>query len=369
MLSYTSAVASRTDIEGRHLLLGIVKRCYAIHGTRLRVADEQVPVRIVPDAGGPLARMKKLVDDSDALPPKPATDVVVTGTVHAPAPTPRLRVGVAAGRSARQLELFGPRRIDVGADGVPHFTAPTPFEALELNADNAYGGCDTHALARRLGGKVPTQHGIFAYPRNPAGMGYYIDIDRRRADGAPLPRIEDPGDRLTPERLFVPEPEMWIDQPVVGHIGWVAYNAFPRLGRIAGPLLRWQRARPLGEAALGDGEGLVREDLPELGKAHPRALQGAAPGLARERLRGDELIVLERLFPESPRLELELPGEVPEVSIHVAGLQPLHHSPVLQTVRIDLDRRQISLTWCVAQRMATPAPDAFLGEVGISAVF
>lgn len=303
-----------TCVEGpdqKCWLAGVAKRTYRI-ADRLRLADEQEPIVVVPrmdlDTDG---RLAKLLDDGDLVAPKIATDVVVQGTVRLPEPARRHIVAVAVGQNLRRLELLGPRRAAVNLRGAVTLPEPEPFETLTLDLDHAYGGYDGFAQLAFDGGRAwlspgiaPRKpRGVFAYPRNPTGRGYFIDLDRRRADGALLPAIEDVDDRLTPARFFRSRPRAWLDAPIPGNLGWVPYHAFPRCDRLTGVIVpRDPPTRSIRERAFADGD-----DLPHDGGIALRALQGAAPGLAAERLRGDELVILQGVFPECAERRFSLP--------------------------------------------------------------
>ena len=133
------------------------------------------------------------------------------------------------------------------------------------------------------------------------------------------------------------------------------------LVRCAGPLLPCDApTRPLREAALGDGDDLLaRAPLP-MGMLHPRALQGAAPGLARERLRGDEPVVLENLHPQQAELRFRLPGELPRIQMRPPELKVMSPKVVLQTLRIEPDRGRITLTWIGVLPLAAPPSREFV---------
>lgn len=353
---------------GRIGLACAVKRTYSLSTGRLTLADEQVPLVLFQDFERTLTGERRaLLDDSDMLPVKEATDVVLRGSAHARARTSELHVGLAVSGFARRLRVCGERQIEVSASGEPRFSSPAPFERVELGHALAYGGYDAHAhdlldppppppagspLDHDLGPDLrlaqppPRYPGVFAYPRNHAGVGYFIDVDRRRADGAALPQIEDPEDLLTPARLFVPSPTAWIDAPIPGSFGWVAPAWYPRIIRCVGALLPCDApTRPLREAALGDGDDLRGDDPFPPGMVHPRAMQGAAPGLARERLRGDEPVVLENLHPQQAELRFRLPGELPRIQMRPPELKVMSAKAILQTLRIEPDRERIILTW------------------------
>lgn len=372
--------ALRDPATGAPGLACLAKRTYALQGDRLRLADAQLPLVLAPElAVDDRGRFHDLLDDTDVTPEKPATDVIVTGTVRAPGPVTELPFAVAVGKSARALRAVGERFVEVRADGSVRFTPPAPFEQVTLGRELAYGGYDAYAqrelapfpreVERRLGGPV---HGVFAYPRNAVGRAYFLDVDPDRADGARLPLLEDPADPLTPERLFVPGPEAWIDAPIPASLGWVPYSWYPRLSRYAGPtaLAAARPARPLREAFFPDGSDLPGLAPLEPGRAHPRAVQGAAPGLACERLRGDELCILRGFSAAQPEQRFSLPGERPALSLAIPGLPDLTPAPVLNTVRIFADRGLVALTWgAVIPLHAFPADETFLASATLRVRF
>lgn len=348
--------------EGKLWLVCAAKRTYTFDGGRLRLADEQQPVLrdpVVEDDGH--GRMRSLLDDKDLCPPKAATDVVVTGRAHAPSGKAReLQVSVAVGKSARVLRVVGERRAEVSIEGHVRFTDPEPFESMPLSWELAYGGYDAYAHdelvppTRRGGRRIepsPRDEGVFAYPRNKIGRAYFIDVDRDRADGELLPQIEDPADRLTPSRFFVPHYKKWLDAPVPGGFGWVPHTWYPRIMWGLGGFIEHDLpSKPIREMAFADGADLLGPFRKN--EVLPRFMQGAAPGLACERLRGDELVILQNLVPGEAEARLHLPGERPKMEVRPPG-SPKAFTPeaVLQTVRIDAEKRTVSLAWCGAVRL------------------
>lgn len=348
-------LVSLSDTKKQGWLAGIVTRTYAFGGGGLVLADLQRPLTLVPTFElGDDGHATTLHDDADLIGPKIATDVVVTGSVRLDAATRRHEVGVAVGKSQRRLVLLGPRRATVSRRGEVAFEEPAPFETLTLGLQEAYGGYDEHAylgLAPPVPG-MPHLPGAFAYPRNPMGKGWIIDLDRRRADGLELPRLEDPEQPLEAKRLFIADERRWIDAPAPGHLGWVPHHCYPRVERLVGPLAgHLPPVRPIFESTRPDGD-----DLPAA-RITPRGLQGAAPGLAVERLRGDELVVMRGMFPDAAEVSFSLPSERPEVAITMPAVGTRKPRPILQTVRVDLDSRTVSLTWFSGIRNAVAIPE------------
>ena len=323
---------------------------------KLSLADWQAPLTLDPVMSNTsIDALATLEDDTDLSAPKEATDIVFRGTASSKKKTREMFVAIALGKAARRLRVWGERRAEVAPDGTVKFSQAEPFERARLDPQSAYGGYDEAAQDRL---DPPLQHniyilghkpvGIFAYPRNSAGTGYFIDLDRPRADGARLPRIEDPSDSLTPERFFVPVPEAWLDAPLPALLGWLPHSSYPRIVRYIGDRLpHLPPQRKIREIDLGCGDDLTEPKTLGQGEIHPRALQGASPGLARDRLRGDELGILQGLDAEAEEVRFSLPGEAPRFALQVPDIKKVFSPrPVLQTVRIDGDRREISLTWC-----------------------
>ncbi|MEP7121473.1 MAG: DUF2169 domain-containing protein [Byssovorax sp.] len=355
----------------RRALACVAKRTYSLDASgRLALADQQLPLTAEPEVeldayGG----HKLLCDDTDLGPPKVATDVVFTGSAYAEGRAAEVFAALVVGSFARRLRVCGERRAEVRADGSVRFSTPAPFERVAMSFEHAYGGYDEHAhwtLAPpkpeeivRFGRPV----GLFAYPRNSAGAAYFVDVDRARADGARLPQIEDPSDLLVPERFFVASPRAWIDAPIPGALGWLHHAWYPRMFRFAGPILAHDPpAHPIREIALGEGDDLAALQPLDAGTIHPRALQGAAPGLSRARLRGDEPVILQHLHRESADLRFALPGELPLFTLRPPDVKSFQPKPVLQTVRIEPDAGRISLTWCAVVPVASRVDEDFLDD-------
>lgn len=357
----TQTVRCAKSADGKLWMVCVAKRTYAFAGGRLTLADEQAPIVFDPDIEtDEHGRYRTLRDDMDLFPPKPATDVVVTGRAHAPGKVRELMVGMTVGRSARVIKVVGERRVEVTIEGAVRFPDPAPFESMPLSWDLAYGGYDAYAhdeLAppeRRNGRRIepsPREEGVFAYPRNKVGRGYFLDVDRDRADGELLPQIEDPGDPLIATRFFVPAPKAWIDAPASAGFGWVAHTWYPRIMRGLGAFLEHDPpTKPIREMAFADGDDLGGPFVKN--KVLPRLVQGAAPGLACERLRGDELVILKHLVRGQPEVQFSLPGERPRFAVRPPGA-PRKFAPdaVLQTARVDGERRTLTLTWCGAVQL------------------
>jgi hypothetical protein len=375
-LGAETVAAVRDPATGRVLLVGCAKRTYALADDgRLTLADEQASLVGVPELGlDEDDAYAVLLDDTDVCAPKVATDVVVMdATAFSRERTRELYVAVAAGASARRLRVVGERVAEVRPDGAVRFSSPEAFTEAKIGWDAAYGGYDDHAhrtlapptATERLARCMPL--GLFAYPRNSFGRAYFVDVDRRRADGARLPLVEEPGDPLVPERFFVPRPAAWLDAPLAAGLGWQHHAWFPRAVRSVSPFLAFDPPeRPVREIALGEGDDLPDTARLERGALHPRALQGAAAGLSRERLRGDELVILSSLHPRVADLRFALPGETPRITLRPPAVKAFTPPPVLQTVRVDPAAGRVTLTWCAAVPLLARVDEDFLAECDLA---
>ncbi len=370
--SFEHQVALVRTADSTYALAVVVKRTYSFAAgprPRLEVADVQVPLRQMAhmDLTGP----SELLDDSDLLPPKVATDVVVMGHAHAPDGAKETFVSVAVGKMARRLSVIGPRRIEVRPDGTVGFTPTESFTRVALSPRVAYGGYDVWAQERLepvpkgLAASMPKPlTGLYAYARNHLGVGWFVDVDRFRADGAQLPQIEDPSDPVLPANLFVPSAKQWIDAPISASLGWVNHRNYPRMYRMVGALVPFAPPeKPIREAGFADGKDLLDQWMANGAGVHPRAFNGAAPGLACELLRGNELVILENLHPTVGRIEMSLPGEWPSLTVKAPDIKAIEVPAVLQTVRIEPDEGRISLTYCGAIPLMAPATQTFIERV------
>lgn len=361
------------SLDGKKNVLCVAaKRSYTFGPRATRLADQQQPLVESPDiATDEHGRYDWLRDDCDCVPPKVATDVVISGHAEPPARTTEHLVSVRVGRATRTVLALGARRAAVLRGGGVEFTSPEPFERVEISWQLAYGGYDAHAHdeldppRRRHGRRIDRgarDEGVFSYPRNKVGRGYFIDVDRDRVDGVALPQIEDPEDRLTPRRLFADAPTRWLGMPMSAGLGWVAHTWYPRVARLIGGFLEADASQTPRERSFEDGRDLTGEYRKN--ELLPRGLQGAAPGLSPARLQGGETVVLDGFCAREPQIAFDLPREVPRLLVQLPGLKEVFEpEPVMQTVRLDLERRLLSIVWCGTVRTLTQLPPNILSDV------
>lgn len=167
--------------DGRDVVVAIVKATF-LRGTdgRLRLADQQSPVRTMDAVYDPTADASSIRYPSDIAIDKKGADVVVVGEAISRAPVKQMDVAVKAGKQTAIVRVHGERLYHRGISGVVIGPA-APFERKPIVYERAYGGTapDASLVERRN----PVGRGI---ARVPAAL---IDT--------PAPQIEHPGDPIT----------------------------------------------------------------------------------------------------------------------------------------------------------------------------
>lgn len=298
-----------TDRHGAESLLVMVKGTWQINrdGT-LDIAEEQVPVRLEPEySGDPTS--SSLLHDSDIVLEKPGTDCILLGHAWAP------KVGVgsvdvtfAVGPARKTVRVFG-ERIWMKCLGKVAMSRPAPFRKIPLIWERAFGGADT---------SWPDAAEHMFCLENPVGLGFLAKKTKLDIDGLRLPNLEDlaqlirkPGDAPRPVG-FGQIPPHW--QPRAGYAG--TYD------------VKWQKyVSPLPP-----------DDL------DPRFYLSAAPGLATARhLTGNEQVLVENAS-EKGRLQFQLPGISPRVTVRI-GNRDEESVMALDTVVVEPDEDRLVLTW------------------------
>jgi len=366
MHSDLALIANGIGPDGRPCLAFVANRAYRIvPGGRATPLNDAAPV---PDL---LAhRPSSNEDATDALatddpafePHKPLTDVLITGTAHSTrGSVTDLETGVEVGAAKKRVRVIGPRSIELGAGGTFSFTKPNGFAEMPLVWDHAYGGRDLHAekclTPRRGFGALREGPGAVSYPRNGSGRGYFLDMDRERLHGAPLPNLEDPTDPITPDGILSKTTLDWIDRPVAACYEAIDVFTFPRAAFFIRPVFDTQ-TRPVHELASG---AVLAEDLTRPFEEHaprqPRVYNRAPAGLAVCRLTGRERVKLTNLHRERSQLEFDLPDDTPKFTLDLPGVGERRLEPMLSTVSIEPDQDRVVLTWAASMRVAMPYPE------------
>lgn len=330
--------------EGEYILSVLVKRSYDIqpgkHCIRAEFDQKLIPGDVHHD--DPMNSSVKF--ESDFIPFKVATDVILNGRAYAPKgePIDALTASLIVSQFQKDVRVIGDRFCYYRHFREPIFTDPLPFTTMEICYERAYGGVDIYSDS-----KVPC-----AYPRNHLGRGFIIGKSKKAIDKLALPNIEDPEDLLTPARLSTGEVKNWERQPMPQGFGWFTKAWYPRAtfaGVMPADRPVEQELRKVYSLAVPPEQRELYEQtkLPDMDF---RFFNGASLGLSLPFLSGNEEIQLINLSQEG-EIMFQLPGEKPYIEIDF-GMGIKEPAVVLHTVMIRMDDRQLDLVW----RAATPYP-------------
>ena len=221
--------------------------------------------------------------ESDLVPFKPLTDIVVVGKAYTPdqQPLQTLDVGLQVGKTAKIVRIFGDRHwYQVEEDGDFVISEPLPFTSMDLKYEKSFGGSDL-------------DNDIY-YKQNPIGCGCIIEESLQNSKLRKLPNIENQQDLL----------KSWKSRPDPLGLGFYANNWEPRI----------QYLGSYDEESLeGDQIGLPKNF------SH-RFYNSAHPDLQVDGyLEGDEKVELVNLSPKG-RLIFNLPNLKPIVVVRKKNL-------------------------------------------------
>ncbi|MBX3276029.1 MAG: DUF2169 domain-containing protein [Sandaracinaceae bacterium] len=309
------------DEDGTRSVAVVVKQRFAWNDRGVVVRTDGATVEPV-DVPWPDGQSPKI--PSDLCLRKPSTDVVVSGHAVAPRPAPFFDVHVSVGPVAKSLRVFGLRSWHGSARTMKPSDA-LPTERVPLMWEHAFGGMDVSDPERAV-----VDH------RNPYGTG--LVCDPKTLEGAPVPQIEDPTDLIRSSR----------SRPKPAGVAACASHFEPRRS-LAGTFdQRWQDVRmPLFPVDYD-----------------PRFQQVAVPELVTPApLIGNERVRLLNLG-HAGAIELQLPRLVFQVDAHTdRGVT--HHRPMLDTVLLLPDDRQLDMVWRTAlplRRGPTRVREVFVFE-------
>lgn len=323
--------------DGSPILSVLLKRTFAIvpGGVCTRAAEDQplVPGDVFWD--DPVTSSVRY--ESDFIPFKLATDVVLNGLVHAPggAPTPMCTAALQLGDRQQTIVVSGERVARYAPGGTPWFTEPLPFTTMELRYERAYGGTDVYSDP-----KVP-----YAYPRNPLGRGFAVHNTAQSVDNLPLPNLEDPHATITPASLCLEAYDAWEGRPRPVGLGWFPRRWLPRAlyaGIMPGDRAFEQELRRTYAQVLptDQREPYLKHGIQDMDF---RFFNGASDGFVVPYLQGGETVITEQLSPAG-RVQFQLPQGWPRLGLDIGGgvQEP---EVVLQTVMIRMEEGQLDLVW------------------------
>ena len=184
--------------SGRELLVVVIKGTFVLPkpGEAVRLHDEQQPL-IMADTFTGEPGFSAPVHEVDFAPRKPACDVLLVGSAHAPAgqQVTRMRAGLRVGSMEKVFEVVGDRVWRAGLGGTSA-SAPEHFTRLPISYDPAFGGADRY-------GEDEAEHD--AYLLNPVGCGWHKHLKSDWLDCTQLPNTEEPGKPITaPSEAYRP---------------------------------------------------------------------------------------------------------------------------------------------------------------------
>lgn len=330
--------------EGAHILSVLLKRTYDIvpNGICIRAKSDSALNAGDVFWGDPMNSTVRY--ESDFIPFKLGTDVVLNGKAYAPngAPTTSCLVSLRVAGILKHVLVVGDRVARFVKDRLPGFTDPKPFLTMELRYEYAYGGIDVYSDKA-----IP-----YPYPRNPLGRGFAVKNSEQGVDSLVLPNLEDPNDLLTPERLCVDNYNKWEDQPFPAGFGWFPKTWLPR-AKLAGILpadraLEQELRQAYAKLVPAEHRmAYVKNGLPDMDF---RFFNGASRNLIFPYLKGGEQIATSNLS-RAGLLFFQLPYDAPDLGLDIGfGMQ--EPEVVMHSVMIRMEERQVDLVW----RGAIPYP-------------
>jgi hypothetical protein len=324
-------------------IYGVVKVTYDVSGPPTQIDAVPLTTDVLHPNNEP-----KLELGCDFWLDKRFTDVVILGSAHASAPTSETQISAAVGDIERRVAVVG-RRVAHRRGERLIFAAPVPFTEMPVTWDRAFGGIDARVplTDRPADDPLATLHdhpGL--YPRNPFGKGYVV-IEPRRDEEIELPNLEDPDDRLTPERLIVGDPRRWWVQPIPATFHYAPHGVFTRYVYLGGDA--WFSPpddERLAEVRSGILPAAFRELFPP--GIDAGFYQEAAPGLVLAEPPSDTPILVRGMHPEGKVVRARLPAP-PEIEIDLDGRRQIGAARLSKIVVIPAQQKLV-LTWVTTTR-------------------
>ena len=306
----TPYAAERTIVmskTGEKSWVVVVRAAYYIRhdGTTELLAEQKQPLYAAEHTGVP--GESSIRYETDMIPTKPATDVVINGQAYAPQgkPASAVTVAITVGPLRKSLVVFGDRHWEVALMGGLIMSSPTKFDRMPIIYEHAFGGWDK---------ANPENEKL--YPQNPIGRGFATKSNH--LDGHRLPNVEYPHHLIS----------SWKDRPPTAGLGAIASYWSPRL--------EW--------GGTYDADWL-KHKMPLLPDDFDDRFYQCAPvdQQVRERLRGGEPVTLQNLT-EAGFLRFVLPKVYLTFSSRF-GKRRQEHRGSLQTVIIEPDLPLVTLVW------------------------
>jgi len=358
MSGRVSMALAAVDPDKRWRVGVVAKRTYAVVGDTVIAAPKQIPLAERPalaEDGLTLAH------DLDVVLRKPFTDVVVLGHAYPHDGTRKGRAIVRLGQRKRTIRVFGERRLERSSDGLSLvFSPPERFEKISLGWASAYGGYDAAALEaygdptvdlrKQAGASTAPEFGLYAYPRNPAGKGYLVEVTPKALELCRLPQLEDPRHLLVPDAMVAGNSLAWPAGPPPASTAFLPHAFFPRLTLlgIPAPLYDFERFPASSflevEAGLIDGRSLA-EDAHVATLFDRRGLQSSAPGLRWKAVAPGVEIELRGVHPREASWTFRLDARPPSMYLRVGAQRPAKLVPAIKTMVIEPDADRLSVLW------------------------
>jgi hypothetical protein len=215
LLNFTAYSATTFGLLDKHAhqfdLVVISATFEALPGQRVRLAEEQVPVRDNDEFYGEPG-LSSVRHEGEVALEKPFVDILINGRAYAPGgrKAERVMVSVRVGDLRKELLVSGDRDWRPGLLGMTP-SSPQPFETMPIVYERAFGGIDARA-------SDPAKH--YSDQRNPLGVGFQGAPSSNSEITTAVPNIEYPS-QLLGSASRRPEP---------AGFGVIGRNWQPRIG-------------------------------------------------------------------------------------------------------------------------------------------
>lgn len=336
---YLYMILPAHDDHSQEILSVLVKRTYDIKNGEVCIPSNDQMDFVISDV---YYNKDDLINtnckfESDLVPYKLATDVVLLGKAHAidGYPVEMINVTLEIGLHQKTIKVIGDRYCKCRAFRDPLFSDPQPFTTMNLSYDRAYGGIDAFSQEGQ----------VLSYPRNPIGRGFVIKRRKECVEGLKLPNLEDPNYLLTPSNLIIEDIKNWERQPLPQGFSWYGRNWHPRISYFGIMPEHKEYYDKTREEAI---KYIPDDQAENFKKVNPsimdfRFFNGASLGLILSDIKGDENIRLVGMD-NNGSFTFRLPEKMPKIMIDIGeGVQK--PKTVLQTVCIMKEENKLYMVW------------------------